>query len=73
MQQHAAEFPVPLLLVKGSADHIISSQAVDAFAKAVPTDKITYRVWEGLYHETHNEPEQQQVMEAMIAWVNHHI
>jgi alpha-beta hydrolase superfamily lysophospholipase len=72
MQAHAAEFPVPLLLVQGSADRLVSPAATAAFAKAVPADKVTYKVWEGFYHETHNEPEKQQVLQYMVAWLDQH-
>jgi alpha-beta hydrolase superfamily lysophospholipase len=73
MQANAASFPVPLLLAVGSADHIISPAAVEAFARAVPADRITYKVWEGHFHETHNEPEQQQVLAYMVSWLNQQI
>lgn len=66
---HAAEFPLPLLLAVGSEDKIVSTAAIQAFAQAVPQDKLTYKVWEGLYHETHNEPQKQQVLAFMIAWL----
>ena len=72
IQEHAAEFPLPLLLVRGSADRLVSNEAIQAFAQAVPADKLTYKVWDGLYHETHNEPEKDQVLAFMIAWLETH-
>lgn len=70
MMSHAAEFPVPLLLIQGSGDRLVSPQANAAFAKLVPADKITYKVWEGFYHESHNEPEKAQVLQVMIGWLD---
>lgn len=72
IQEHAADFPLPLLLTSGSEDRLVSSQAIKAFAQAVPADKITYKEWEGLYHETHNEPEKDQILAYMIAWLEAH-
>ncbi len=72
IQANAGHFPLPLLLMVGSADHLISPQAVADFAQAVPVDKITYKVWEGLYHETHNSPQKQQVLQYLIDWLNQH-
>lgn len=69
---HAAEFPLPLLLVHGSGDRLVSIDAIKAFVKDAPPDKLTYKVWEGLYHETHNEPEKQQVLAYTIAWLDAH-
>ena len=61
---HASEFPVPLLLEHGALDGICPYPASEAFARLVPTDKITFKGWDGLYHETHNEPEKQQVLQV---------
>lgn len=69
----AGSYPVPLLLMQGTEDHIVSVQAVDEFAKNAPKDKITYKRWEGLYHETHNEPQKAQVIQAMVDWINQRI
>ncbi len=67
---HAGEFPLPLLLFQGAGDRIVSVSFNTAFARALPQDKVTYKLWEGLYHEAHNEPEQQQVFQYMIKWIN---
>jgi alpha-beta hydrolase superfamily lysophospholipase len=70
---HASEFPFPLLLMQGSEDHIVSLEATQAFAKGVPPEKITFKVWEGLCHECHNEPEQDQVIQTMVDWLDLHL
>ena len=72
IQAHAAEFPLPLLLFRGSADHLVSGEAIQTFSQAVPAGKLTYKVWDGLYHETHNEIEKDQVLAYMIAWLEAH-
>ena len=66
---HAAEIPLPLLLMHGGADRIISLEASRQFA-ASAGDKVTLRIWDGLYHEIHNEPEQGEVLAVMIDWMN---
>jgi alpha-beta hydrolase superfamily lysophospholipase len=65
---HAAEFPLPLLLIHGSADRITSPDATRQFAARVP-GKATLRILEGYYHETHNEPEKEQVTQILIDWL----
>lgn len=72
MIANAGNLCIPLLLAQGSGDHIVSPAATAAFANAAPPDKITYKVWDGLYHETHNEPDKQQVLQYMIDWINQH-
>lgn len=64
----AGEFPVPLLLVHGDADRITASAASAEFASRAPDS--TLKLWPGLYHETHNEPEQAAVLAYTIAWLN---
>ncbi len=66
--QRAGEWSLPLLLMNGTADPICSPQAVSVFAKTAGT-ACTYRAWEGLFHELHNELEQQEILQAMIAWL----
>lgn len=70
IEQHASEFPVPLLLEQGELDHIVSPEATKAFASKVPKDKLTYKVWPGVYHETHNEFVQSEVIGTMISWLD---
>jgi alpha-beta hydrolase superfamily lysophospholipase len=70
---HAAEFPpIPLLLVHGTGDRITSAQATQAFAAKVPGE-CTLKLWEGLYHETHNEPEKREVLGYTIRWMDEHM
>jgi alpha-beta hydrolase superfamily lysophospholipase len=67
--EHAAEFPLPLLLMHGGDDQIISAQACQEFA-ARANGEVTFKLWDGLYHEIHNEPEQQQVFAYMLDWLD---
>ena len=69
---HAAEFPVPLLLVHGTADKLTSAPASQEFAAKVPAGRCTLKLWEGFYHETHNEPEKAEVLAFMIDWLQKH-
>jgi acylglycerol lipase len=67
--EHAAEFPLPLLLMHGGADRLCSVQASREFA-AQAGDFCTLKIWDGFYHEIHNEPEQGQVFEYLLEWLN---
>lgn len=64
---HAAEFPVPLLLIHGDADRITAPAASTEFASRAPDS--TLKLWPGLYHETHNEPEQAAVLAYTVTWL----
>jgi alpha-beta hydrolase superfamily lysophospholipase len=66
--EHASEFPLPLLLVHGSADSITAASASQAFA-AQAGERCKLKIWEGFYHETHNEPEKEQVIAYNLEWL----
>jgi alpha-beta hydrolase superfamily lysophospholipase len=59
---------VPLLLLHGTGDKIISPAATKEFAGRVAGD-VTHHEWPGLYHELHNEAEQFEVFEYTLAWM----
>ncbi len=65
---HAATFPYPLLLAHGTADRITSFEASREFAAKI-AGEVTFQPWEGLFHEMHNEPEQQEVMTSYKDWM----
>jgi alpha-beta hydrolase superfamily lysophospholipase len=69
---HASELALPLLLMHGSADPITSAVASRQFADRAG-DKVTLRIWDGLYHEIHNEPAQAEVFKVMIEWLDKHL
>jgi acylglycerol lipase len=67
--EHAAEFPLPLLLMHGGADRLCSAQASREFA-AQAGDGCTLKIWDGFSHEIHNEPEQGQVFAYLLEWLS---
>ena len=67
--ERAAEIKLPLLLMVGSDDHIVSADACSEFV-AGAGDSCTLKVWEGLYHEVHNEPSQAEVLDYAITWMD---
>jgi len=69
---HAAEFPLPLLLVHGTEDILTSAKATEEFAAKVPAGLCTLKLWEGFFHETHNEPERAKVLAFMVNWLQTH-
>lgn len=71
--ENAEKFPdVPLLMMHGSADKNAYPSSSTDFAAKVP-GKVTVKMWDGLYHEIHNEPEQDRVLGYMIDWIDSHL
>ncbi len=61
--------PVPVLIMHGTDDQITSAASSEKFAGKIG-GQTTFRKWEGLYHEIHNEPERLQVFEFTLNWIN---
>jgi len=66
---HAQEFRYPLLLSHGTGDKLAYARGSQEFARLVPGN-VTLKLWEGLYHETHNEPEKEQVLQYLLGWMD---
>ncbi|MBL7818734.1 MAG: lysophospholipase [Saprospiraceae bacterium] len=60
--------PIPTLILHGSGDLITSQPASETFSQRV--SNTTYKKWEGLYHEIHNDPEKSEVLNYTLAWMN---
>jgi acylglycerol lipase len=69
---HADRLALPVLLIHGDADQVNYSSGSRAFAGRVPGD-CTLKVYEGLYHEIHNEPEKQRVLDDLVHWLDDHV
>jgi len=64
-------FPVPLLVMQGTADRIVDAAATVAFAGRLTGD-VTLKTWEGLFHELHPEPEKDEVISYVVEWMRRH-
>lgn len=69
----AARFPLPLLLMHGNCDRLTSFAASRQFAEQAPAGICTFREWDGLYHELHNEPQAGEVLNAITGWLDAHL
>jgi alpha-beta hydrolase superfamily lysophospholipase len=67
--EHAGNFPLPLLLMHGSADQVTSPDASEEFAGRAGT-QVTWRCWDGLFHELHNEARRDEVLNFVVGWLD---
>jgi len=56
------------LLMQGGADHIVSVEACREFA-AKAGAHCDFKLWDGCYHEIHNEPEKEAVFDFLLEWL----
>jgi alpha-beta hydrolase superfamily lysophospholipase len=65
----AARWPTPTLLMWGGADRCVAPRGSRALAAAAPADRLTAREFPALAHEIFNEPEREEVLAALLAWL----
>lgn len=69
IMDHAQDFILPIFLAHGNADKITDHTASRELAAKRP-DIITYKEFEGLYHEMHNEAEKEALFTEILHWLN---
>ncbi len=67
--EHAGELSVKTLAMHGTADRGTSSKGTEEFANKNP-QQVELKLWDGFYHELHNEPEKQQVFHYIAHWLS---
>jgi alpha-beta hydrolase superfamily lysophospholipase len=70
MPQRAAALTAPLLVVHGSEDRLIPVDGSRQLVEAVGSSDVELKIYPGLYHEVFNEPEQDQVLDDVVSWIN---
>ncbi len=66
---HAAEFPLPLLLIHGTDDKLVSPEGTREFAGRLQ-NQVTLKLFEGMYHETHNDFGKETVFATITNWLD---
>jgi acylglycerol lipase len=69
----APSLRVPVLVQHGTADRLVPLAAVRPVYERLGSPKLrTIRLYEGLFHEAYNEPEREQVLADLEAWISRH-
>jgi len=68
----ANKVTLPVMIFQGSADRLDPGDAKFLYDAVSSADK-TLKIYEGLFHETHNEPECAMVLHDMEAWLEAHV
>jgi alpha-beta hydrolase superfamily lysophospholipase len=66
------EITVPTLILYGDADQICLTEGSIMLGRRIGATDRTIKSYPGLYHEILNEPEQDQVMDDLCAWLGSH-
>lgn len=69
MPRRAPALTAPLLVVHGSADRLIPIDGSRKLIECVGSTDVELKEYPGLYHEVFNEPERDQVLDDVVAWI----
>lgn len=67
--KHANQLHVKTLLIHGNADEFTAVEGSRQFAASAPAGLLTFKEWNNLYHEMHNEPESIEVLNYIADWL----
>lgn len=69
---HAADLKIPMLVMHGTADKLTSPEGTKEFAASAPQNLVSLKLWDGYYHELHNEPEPDRTnaINYIISWLD---
>ena len=69
----AARITLPIMILQGGADHLVDPAGAWMLYEKVGTSDKTIKIYDGLYHEVFNEPEHDQVLTDVDAWIKAHL
>lgn len=69
LENYKGDFPMPLLMVHGADDQIISPEGTRIFKNNVSGD-VTVEILKGQKHEVHNELEKAKLFDLVLNWMN---
>ncbi len=69
VRKRLPELTLPLLIMQGSSDLLVSPQALKDVVAGVSSQDVTAVLWPGLWHEIFNEPNQEDVLAVLSAWI----
>ncbi len=66
--KRAGDISLPALIMHGTDDKITSPAGSSSFQNNAGKN-VSFRLWEGLYHELHNEFEKEEVFSFIVGWL----
>ena len=72
VSDRAAEVQLPLLMLQGLADVVVVPHATQEFFSKVGSQDKSLRLYEGFYHELHNDLGRERPIGAVIDWLDAH-
>ena len=65
---NASKLKFPMLLLHGTSDRLTSYKGTEEFAKNAKKN-VTLKLYEGAYHELHNDFVKQEILDDITKWI----
>jgi len=69
IEQQMSALTQPILIMHGSGDKLSNPESSQELYEGVQSADKTLKIYDGFYHEIHNDPEQKQVLEDITNWI----
>jgi acylglycerol lipase len=73
IQDRMNEIELPLLVLHGTADRLVSMEGSKNFYLNVGSKDKSIELYDGFYHELLNEPEKIQILSGIEVWLHKHL
>lgn len=72
VKKNANQINLPILIMHGTADTMTAPSGSELLHAQCSSSDKTLRLYDGLFHEIFNEPEQKRVLSDVIDWLQNH-
>lgn len=73
VMEKAGEVKLPSLVIHGTEDRVTNPDATRDFFEKIEWHDKTLRLYEGFYHETHNDLDNEMVYLDLVHWIDSHL
>jgi len=69
----ASRMTLPMMILQGGADRLVDPDGARMLYDTIGSSDKTLKIYDNLYHEVYNEPERDQVLGDVEAWLEEHL
>jgi len=69
----AGTISLPLFIFQGSGDKVVDPNGATMLYEQVSSKDKTLKIYDGLYHEIHNEPDREKMFKDLEDWLQAHV
>lgn len=71
--EEVQKITLPIFILQGSSDYLVDPNGAQLLEKKAGSNDKTLKIYDGFYHEVHNEPEREVMFKDLEGWLNAHV